>query len=120
MISFEPLPPNIYYHAPDSNSIGFGNKPGALMVTLLNPQWSHEGDDDFIEETMRQLIAKIEADAKRLKGHDPFSYLNYAVPWQDPFAGYGSGSLERLKTRDKVDPEHLFTTQVPGGFKIPA
>ncbi|KFA76176.1 hypothetical protein S40288_04113 [Stachybotrys chartarum IBT 40288] len=121
MISFEPLPPNIYAHSPESNSLGFGNKSGALMVTLLNAQWSHEADDYLIEETARELIARIEADARRLKEYDPFVYLNYAAPWQDPFAGYGSDSLERLKkTRDEVDPGHVFTIQVPGGFKIPA
>lgn len=53
--------------------------------------------------------------------YDPFIYLNYAGPDQDPIATYGALNVERLRaTRSRVDPGGLLTEQVPGGHKVPS
>jgi len=124
-ISLEPLPPAIYARAPPgSNSFGLSDrKPQqALVVTLLSATWTRESDDATVEQAARALFDAIESDAKKLGAYDPFVYLNYAAPWQEPIASYGPEAVDRLRqVRDRVDPKGVFTKQVPGpaGFKIP-
>ena len=50
---------------------------------------------------------------------DPFQYLNYAAPFQDPFASYGEKNLQLLReVSKKYDPDQVFQKLVPGGFKL--
>ena len=83
--------------------------------------WTDKADDGDVEATARTMFENIEADARKLGEYDPFVYLNYASAWQDPIASYGKESVEYMrKVKAKVDPHGLFTTKVPGGFKIPS
>ena len=53
--------------------------------------------------------------------YDPFIYLNYAEPDQNPIATYGDQNVHRLKAvQNRVDPGGLFTKQVAGGHKLPS
>jgi hypothetical protein len=48
-------------------------------------------------------------------------YLNYADKSQDPIASYGESNVQFLKdVTAKYDPETVFQTLCPGGFKISA
>lgn len=48
-----------------------------------------------------------------------FVYLNYALPSQDPIAGYGEGNVRHLREMSRrYDPEGVFQRLVPGGFKL--
>jgi hypothetical protein len=119
-ISLEPLPPAIYAHKPPkTNPLGFSASSGSMVVTLLSATWTDKSDDATIEKTARDLFSAIEDQARRLGVYEPFIYLNYAAPWQDPIASYGEDNVERLKlVSKKVDPRGIFQFGVPGGFKI--
>ena len=66
------------------------------------------------------LVKALEQKARNLEVYDPYLYLNYAAPWQDPIASYGNVSVQKLRAlRDRIDPAAVFTKLVPGGFKIP-
>lgn len=124
-VSLEPLPPAIYARAAaagDSNAFGsLSEAKGSLVVNLLSASWTDEADDAKVENAARELFSRIEDEARKLGVYEPFVYLNYAAPWQDPIASYGSESAESLKEVSKrVDPEGVFSFNVPGGFKIPA
>ncbi|KAL2005432.1 hypothetical protein VTN00DRAFT_2643 [Thermoascus crustaceus] len=123
-ISLEPLPPAIYARAAaagDSNAFGsLSEVKGSLVVNLLSAGWTDEADDTKVEKAARELFTGIEDEARKLGVYEPFVYLNYAAPWQDPIASYGSKSVGKLKEVSKrVDPKGVFRFNVPGGFKIP-
>lgn len=118
-ISLEPLPPAIYKRRGPANSLGLGDRSESLMIVLLSASWASSKDDEPAEETARSMFLNIEAEAKRSGVWDPFVYLNYAAPWQDPFVSYGASSRTRLQdVRQRFDPRHIFSLNVPGGFKI--
>ncbi|EMR72453.1 putative fad- protein [Eutypa lata UCREL1] len=119
-IVLEPLPPIIYKKAPErSSSLDLSDRTKPLVIVLLSATWEEQTDDDLIDKQAQTLIANIDREAHRLNAHDPFIYLNYAAPWQDPIATYGDKSIKRLcEVRDKVDPSGVFTHNVPGGFKV--
>jgi hypothetical protein len=121
-ISLEPLPPAIYARATaGSNALGLSTASGSLIVTLLSVVWTSEADDAKVERAARALFTNIEDEARKLGVYEPFVYLNYAAPWQDPIASYGSKNVEKLKKASHdVDPKAVFRFSVPGGFKIPA
>ncbi|KAI0965161.1 putative oxidoreductase [Xylaria arbuscula] len=118
-ISLEPLPPAIYQRRSESNSLGLEDRSQSLMILLLSAAWADTEDDTLVEQTARSMFLDIEIEAKRLGVYDPFVYLNYAAPWQDPFASYGVASRKRLQeVRQRYDPRQIFSFNVPGGFDI--
>ncbi|KAI0416475.1 putative oxidoreductase, partial [Xylaria grammica] len=118
--TLEPFPPALYARYGDTNPFGLGtDKNQSLLVSAFSAIWTDPADDEQVERATRALIDAIEDDARRLGSYSPFKYLNYAAPWQDPIASYGTENVERLrKVAREVDPEGVFTHQVPGGFKI--
>lgn len=57
--------------------------------------------------------------AKKHGTFSPFVYINYAGPNQDPLCGYGADNAGFIKeTAQKYDPNGVFQTLMPGGFKI--
>ncbi|KAK3317336.1 putative oxidoreductase [Cercophora scortea] len=119
-LSFEPLPPSLYLPGAATNSLGLANRSGTRIICLLSQAWADAADDAHVYATSEAIIAEIEAAARRLDAYDPYLYLNYGAPWQDPISSYGGESVRRLqKLREKVDPRGVFTEIVRGGFKIP-
>lgn len=118
-ISLEPLPRAIYGKKAGSNALGLEDRSGPLVVALLSATWTSAEDDSAVEEAARDLFDAIEKEARRLGEYDSFVYLNYAAPWQKPLESYGEQRVELLKkVRQEVDPNGVFTRQVPGGFKL--
>ncbi|KAB8204816.1 hypothetical protein BDV34DRAFT_235597 [Aspergillus parasiticus] len=119
-ISLEPLPPAIYTRHASKNALGLGDASGALVVTLLSATWDNELGDENVEKAARELFDNIDNEARKLGVYEPFVYLNYAAPWQDPISSYKSKNVELLKRVSLgVDPKRVFQTNVPGGFKLP-
>ena len=86
---------------------------------LLSALWPDPASNDIVQNTARQLGAKINnrADAQHLL--HAFQYLNYADPSQNPLRSYGEESfVDLLATSGKYDPKGVFQRQVPGGFKL--
>lgn len=120
-VGFDPLPPALYARHADANALGLGDRDGRpLLIAQLTMKWTDAADDDVIDRVSRALIAAVQRDVGALGALDPFLYINYAAAWQDPFAGYGEASLERLRrVRREYDPRGVFTELVPGGYKLP-
>ncbi|OOO09330.1 FAD linked oxidase domain-containing protein [Aspergillus oryzae] len=119
-ISLEPLPPAIYARNASRNTLGLADASGSLVVTLLSATWDDESDDEEVEKAARELFDNIDNDARKLGVYEPFVYLNYAAPWQDPISSYKSKNVQLLKrVSQDVDPKRVFQTNVPGGFKLP-
>lgn len=64
-------------------------------------------------------VAEIEAYAKSLGADIDFLYGNYCDGSQDPFASYGEKNIRHMReVSQKYDPDGVFQSRVPGGFKI--
>lgn len=75
------------------------------------------------EARARPLLWKygelMQAFAASKNGLVDWQYLNYADAYQDPLASYGADNLEKIRAAaTKYDPNGVFQTKVPGGFKI--
>ncbi|KAI1268150.1 putative oxidoreductase [Xylariaceae sp. FL1019] len=120
-VVLEPLPRQIYQRAPKgTNALGLSDRTQPLLIVLVSATWQDEEYDDKINQQAQSLIQDIQEQAHRLNAYDPFIYLNYAAPWQDPIASYGKANVQKLqKVKTRVDPTGVFTRNVPGGFKVP-
>jgi hypothetical protein len=101
------------------NSLGLSPKDGPLVSVLLLTYWKNKDDDEVVLGACRDVLDKIRADAKGRGTLIPFEYLNYAFPGQDPIGSYGEENGAALRAvSKKYDPEGLFQTSCPGGFKL--
>ncbi|KAI1405345.1 FAD-binding domain-containing protein [Hypoxylon fuscum] len=90
-----------------------------LVTVLLLTYWKNKEDDDQILTVLRSALEAIEKDADGRSQRVPYTYLNYASSFQDPFTSYGEENKSFLQTVSRrYDPERLFQTNVPGGFKL--
>lgn len=118
-LSLEPLPPAFYQRR--RNSLSLSSRTEPLVIALISVSWISASDDALVDSTAHALLAEIEIASRARGGLDEFIYLNYADSWQEPIRSYGNDTVERLNNvRRDVDPRHVFTKQVPGGYKIPS
>ncbi|KAH7304302.1 hypothetical protein B0I35DRAFT_495406 [Stachybotrys elegans] len=109
-LSLEPLPEGIFRRYAKGNVMGLENRRGTLIVCLLSQAWADPDDNDRMYAASKALVENLEKAARRLGAYDPFLYLNYAAPWQNPIQTYGKASQTELqKLRARVDPRRVFT-----------
>lgn len=64
-------------------------------------------------------IKEIRAKSIETRTDNPYIYLNYAGKDQDVLGGYGKANVRKMeKLSAKYDPDSVFQSLVPGGFKI--
>ncbi|KAK3673913.1 hypothetical protein LTR78_006115 [Recurvomyces mirabilis] len=120
-ISFQPEPTVITSKAAANggNSLGLSTSDGNIFNVLLTATWDNAADDARVNTQAKSLFAQAQASATTLGKTNPYLYLNYAAPWQDPIAGYGADNVAALQAASKkYDPDSVFQYQVPGGFKL--
>jgi hypothetical protein len=75
------------------------------------------------EAIARPLLASYGAQMQKFaaskNGLVDWQFMNYADKEQDPLASYGSDNVEKIRAAArKFDPQGIFQTKAPGGFKI--
>lgn len=102
-----------------TNSLGLVPGETDLVLSVLTAAYANEDDDEIVQKGMQAIVDKHN-DISRQKGlFIPFQYLNYADKSQDPIGSYGGTVKARLQAASKkYDPDGLFQTGVPGGFKL--
>jgi hypothetical protein len=101
------------------NPLGLDVSLGPLVSVLLLSYWDNREDDRKIEVTMRGVLEKIQEDSANRGTLIPYTFFNYASPWQDPIGSYGAENKKTLQeVSKKYDPEGFFQRSVPGGFKL--
>lgn len=114
----QPLLPD-WVRKGDANPLGLESTQEPLVIVSFTVNWHELGDDDFVKETTRSTLEKMEAFAKANKTNHPFKYLNYCAEWQKPYEGYGMENLQFLQgVSRRYDPEGLFQRGCVGGFKL--
>lgn len=88
-------------------------------MVRFNPHWKDAKYDGVLYHAAQQWVSSVR-DYTTLLGMDhPFEFLNNAAPFQDPLGSYGSANLHFMKhVAEKYDPDQVFQTLVPGGFKL--
>ena len=83
-------------------------------------QWANATDDDKVARFADDILRKLDQRSKAADLYYPFTYLNDASTGETVFQYYGGGkSLPRMREiRRRYDPEGIFQTLQPGGFKI--
>lgn len=120
-LAFEPLPTVFVSHGAGTNSLGTSAADGNSMILLLSALWLDPTQNAAVHAKAAQIMARINARAKKAGLLKRFVYTNYADWSQDPLQSYGIGEVERLRrTAKRCDPRSIFGKRVPGGFKIPA
>lgn len=120
-LSYQPQPSimNTKAAANGGNSLGLDASDGNIFNVLLTATWDNAADDAAVNKQGQLLFSKAEAKAKELGVSNPYLYLNYAAPWQDPISGYGAANKASLQAASKkYDPAQVFQKNVPGGFKL--
>ncbi|KAI9764905.1 MAG: hypothetical protein M1840_007930 [Geoglossum simile] len=101
------------------NPLGLIPDNGNLLILDINILWTDEADDEAVTKAAEAAVTGISASAKKAGLHSEFTYLNYALPSQDPILSYGMDNLRKLReTARKYDPKQVFQRLVPGGFKL--
>jgi FAD/FMN-containing dehydrogenase len=121
-ISFQSIPRSAHSQsgASGGNSLGLEDETDDLVVALLTATWALGLDDARVNAAANNLFTQGQARAEQLGVGKKFVYLNYAAQFQDPIASYGPESVGRLRAvAAQYDPNGVFRTLVPGGFKIP-
>ncbi|KAI0124989.1 hypothetical protein BJ170DRAFT_696539 [Xylariales sp. AK1849] len=117
---FEPIPQNAYHAAAlGTNVLGLDSNKGGLVIVGVAVGWADESNDALATQVAQEIIADINAQAKKLDEHFDLIYLNYAMDWQNVIPSYGTENVAKLKhVSRKYDPKGVFQKNVPGGFKL--
>jgi hypothetical protein len=105
--------------AAGGNAKNIDPEDGPLFIILLNPTWDSPEDDARVQGGVKDLVATFKRVAGERELLHRYIFTNYAYQDEDVFAGYGGDAVEEMKkVSKKYDPEGVFQTGVPGGFKL--
>ncbi|KAK9798013.1 putative FAD-binding PCMH-type domain-containing protein [Seiridium cardinale] len=118
-LTFEPLPTVMTQHGEGTNSLGTSKSDGNGVILLVSISWINSDSTAAAEQFGLMLLGELDEAARGLGGLHDFKYMNYADPRQDPLSTYGEANLDFLRSISvQYDPEGIFQTRVPGGFKL--
>ncbi|KAF2844358.1 FAD-binding domain-containing protein [Plenodomus tracheiphilus IPT5] len=101
------------------NVLGLDQEKGNVVMLLFNIAVQ----TPELEALARPKL-KLFGDAMRVysaskNGAVDWTYLNYADSYQNPLKSFGPESVAKIRAAaEKYDPEGIFQTRAPGGFKI--
>ncbi|KAI0391866.1 hypothetical protein F5Y17DRAFT_387803 [Xylariaceae sp. FL0594] len=93
-----------------------------VLAVLYGGNWADAKDDETVYAFFQAMIDELDSRAKNAGLYYDLVYLNDAAPTQtrDVFQKYSNGTaLPRLRNiANKYDPDQVFQTLAPGGFKL--
>ncbi|CRL18804.1 FAD-binding, type 2 [Penicillium camemberti] len=93
-----------------------------VLAVLYGGNWADAKDDETIYKFFQNMIDELDNRAKKVGLYYDFVYLNDAAPTQtkDIFQKFSNGTaLPKLRGVAKsYDPDQVFQTLTPGGFKL--
>ncbi|KAA8651441.1 uncharacterized protein ATNIH1004_000324 [Aspergillus tanneri] len=118
-LGVQPIPPSAVAagHERGGNALGLRNEAQTWFV--LDAGWHKPTDDGTVHNATRSLLDTIEEDAQRKAVYVPYIFMNDASWDQEVIGHYGTKSAQRLKkVQSEYDPDCVFQSLVPGGFKL--
>ncbi|QSZ35285.1 hypothetical protein DSL72_008154 [Monilinia vaccinii-corymbosi] len=101
------------------NVLGLDRFDETLVLFQCYLAWHGAEQDEFFQSQGDLLIQQLSDYATSIGQSNPFIYLDYAYKTQKPLEGYGAANIAKMRAAAaKYDPQGVFQTMVPGGFKI--
>ncbi|CAJ2500913.1 Uu.00g037660.m01.CDS01 [Anthostomella pinea] len=101
------------------NELGLDRETENVVMVLITLAVNGEEQQAVAQEQVRKLGDETMAFAASLGSKVEWEYINYAYSWQDPLASYGVQNVAKIREMAaKFDPQGIFQTRAPGGFKI--
>lgn len=101
------------------NVLGLDPSDGPVINVLLLSYWADRKGGERVTSFMQKALERIERNAKDRAQLAPFIHWNYAFSDQDALQSYGEENVQKLwEASKKYDPDVLFQTACPGGFKL--
>lgn len=118
---FQSIPTVFSVHSVErgGNVMGLDSEKRNGVMLLFNIAVKTAEEEAVARPLLRSYGEQMQEFAASKDGLFTWKYLNYADSYQNPLAGYGSANVEKIRAAAKnVDPEGVFQTRAPGGFKI--
>jgi hypothetical protein len=119
---FQAIPTTFAKHSVErgGNVMGLDRETTNGIMLLFNIAVKGDADTEArARQKLRTTTEEFQEFAKKEGGLIDWQFLNYADFYQDPLGSYGQENVDKIrKTAKKYDPEGVFQTRAPGGFKI--
>ncbi|KFY05073.1 hypothetical protein O988_00289 [Pseudogymnoascus sp. VKM F-3808] len=103
------------------NALGLDPKKGVYLAYAEVVEWFGSEHDAAVQEWVISTTYAINNATQSAGLYDSFNYMGDAAGFQAVYPGYGAkNEAKLLSISRKYDPERLFQTLMPGGFKIGA
>jgi hypothetical protein len=120
---FQPVPKRISEHsaAGGGNVMGLEHHASDGVLFLLSAMMKTPEQQIYARSKVKEAVESVKAYAGTIDGNGnlPWIYMNYADKTQNVLQGYGTKNVKRLKeTAAKYDPQEIFQSLCPGGWKV--
>ncbi|KAL4877055.1 hypothetical protein BJY04DRAFT_230882 [Aspergillus karnatakaensis] len=119
---FQPLPASFRARSLErgGNVLGLDHiQEDCIQLVWVIEVETAELNDTVTAPLLKKAVGEIDAFARSIGGGSDFLYLNYCDVTQNPLGSYGEENVRKIRdAAAKYDPEGVFQTRVPGGFKI--
>jgi hypothetical protein len=105
---------------PTGNALGVDPATkGKYLCWAEVVEWYGDEYQDVVMAWVQNTTAAINAATQAAGLFDPFTYMGDAAGFQEMYPGYGAqNEAKLLQISRQYDPERVFQTVLPGGFKI--
>ncbi|KAF9891907.1 hypothetical protein FE257_002870 [Aspergillus nanangensis] len=122
MVIIQPWPKILWQRNQNNgvgNVLGLDRFDENMLQVLYDYSWDSEADDALFQRLCEEAMAELDDYAKSIDKYNEYIYLNYADKSQNPLRGYGAENIAFIQeVAERYDPDGVFQTQVPGGFKV--
>jgi hypothetical protein len=101
------------------NVLGLDREDRNGIMLLFDIAVKTADEETIARPLLRAYGEQMQAFAASKSGLLDWQFMNYADAYQDPLGSYGAENVEKIRAAARrVDPEGIFQTKAPGGFKI--
>ncbi|KAH7094507.1 hypothetical protein FB567DRAFT_600097 [Paraphoma chrysanthemicola] len=105
--------------AKGGNVLGLDAEPDNVVMLLYDIAVKSPELETRAREKLKASAEAMKEYAASLDGAVTWTYMNYADSFQDPLSSYGQTNVAKIRAAAaKYDPQGIFQTKAPGGFKI--
>lgn len=107
---------------PTGNALGLDTATkGTYLCWAEVIEWVGDSYTDAVNSWVQNTTAAINTATQAAGIYDAFNYMGDAAGFQEIYAGYGAENKAKLLSiSQRYDPDRIFQTLLPGGFKIGA
>ncbi|KAF7535578.1 hypothetical protein G7054_g5240 [Neopestalotiopsis clavispora] len=101
------------------NVLGLDRETEPVVMLLFTLAVNGVEQQAVAQEQMRKFGEATMDYARSIGAAAEWEYINYAYDYQNPLATYGAENVAKIQAAAaKYDPEGVFQTRAPGGYKI--